>query len=234
MNHVRLLVVGTLLLCGIHCTEAGSPTGILIPANSGGLAPYETEGWGGTESANNGEDGSFGVERGPLCIGLTPPEDAYLPLEVEPDVTEDAEDERDIEGDVEEVADVELTDTESPDGSILLTDVVLTDAEEDVEGDTSGGTMQTFAVDTTDTQSDTDAAADSDASSGRIPLPPAPEVEEEEPYDCTPLPQTCIGADAPESFELFDFQPQSCGFQATYGLSLYKNHVTMVALLAAW
>ena len=38
----------------------------------------------------------------------------------------------------------------------------------------------------------------------------------------------------PEDFALFDFQPQSCGFQATYGLSLYENHVTMVALLAAW
>jgi len=230
MTHLRLLAVGTLMLCGIHCTEAGSPTGIFIPGNSGELAPYQVEGWGGSESSNNDEDASLAVERGPLCIGLTPPEDAYLPLEVESDAAEDAEEERDIEDDAQGDTEADITDSETGDVTEFLTDAVLADSEEDTDEDTSGGSMQTFAVDTTDTQGD----VIEDASSGRIPLPPAPEVEEEEPYDCTPLPQTCVGADAPESFALFDFQPQSCGFQATYGLSLYKNHVTMVALLAAW
>jgi hypothetical protein len=44
---------------------------------------------------------------------------------------------------------------------------------------------------------------------------------------------TTIGEAAPV-FALTDFQPQSCGFGATYGLEAFKGKVTVVVLLAAW
>jgi hypothetical protein len=47
------------------------------------------------------------------------------------------------------------------------------------------------------------------------------------------LPRACIGADAP-LWALRDFQPQSCGEGATYGLDVFRGKVTVVALLAAW
>ena len=62
----------------------------LYPAGRQGLAPYGGE-------IPGDDDARFAEEQGPLCIGLAPPEDAYLPIEPEPDVSEDAEDERDTE-----------------------------------------------------------------------------------------------------------------------------------------
>ena len=50
---------------------------------------------------------------------------------------------------------------------------------------------------------------------------------------CEVAPATCTGAAMPE-WELYDFQPRSCGYKATYGLDLFKGRVTVVALLAAW
>ena len=47
------------------------------------------------------------------------------------------------------------------------------------------------------------------------------------------LPATCQGADEPV-WALRDFQPQSCGDGATYGLDVFRGKVTVVALLAAW
>lgn len=47
------------------------------------------------------------------------------------------------------------------------------------------------------------------------------------------LPRACIGAEAP-IWALTDFQPQSCGSGATYGLDVFRGKVTVVALLAAW
>lgn len=44
---------------------------------------------------------------------------------------------------------------------------------------------------------------------------------------------TCLGADRPD-WQLFDFQPRSCGFEATYGPEIFDGHVTVVALLASW
>ncbi|PRP99004.1 hypothetical protein ENSA5_29250 [Enhygromyxa salina] len=35
-------------------------------------------------------------------------------------------------------------------------------------------------------------------------------------------------------WRLYDFQPQSCGFEQTYGLDSFQGHVTLVALLAGW
>lgn len=46
-------------------------------------------------------------------------------------------------------------------------------------------------------------------------------------------PATCLGATAP-TWALRDFQPQSCGSDATYGLEVFRGKVTVVALLAAW
>lgn len=42
-----------------------------------------------------------------------------------------------------------------------------------------------------------------------------------------------IGAPAPV-FALTDFQPQSCGYRATYGIQAFAGRVTLVALLAGW
>ena len=50
---------------------------------------------------------------------------------------------------------------------------------------------------------------------------------------CNILPGTCVGSPGPE-WALFDFQPQSCGYRATYGLKQFVDHVTVVVLLAAW
>ncbi len=38
----------------------------------------------------------------------------------------------------------------------------------------------------------------------------------------------------PADFVLTDFQPQSCGYGGTYGLDVFKGHVTVVVLLAGW
>ena len=113
---------------------------------------------------------------------------------------------------------------ESADGEASTVEDGATDSTDSQE---DGLTLQTFTEE--------DATDGSETQIGGIPyIPQVPTEEEEaEPYDCAPNPATCTGATAPE-FALFDFQPQSCGFQATYGLDLYKNHVTLVALLAAW
>ena len=35
-------------------------------------------------------------------------------------------------------------------------------------------------------------------------------------------------------WRLYDFQPQSCGYEWTYGMDSFEGHVTLVALLAGW
>ena len=62
---------------------------------------------------------------------------------------------------------------------------------------------------------------------------PTEEEEVEEPDPCVVAPSTCIGNPAPE-WALTDFQPQSCGYKATYGMEAFQGHVTFVVLLAAW
>ena len=41
------------------------------------------------------------------------------------------------------------------------------------------------------------------------------------------------GSDAP-TYQLEDFQPQSCGHEAVYGLEPFKGKVVLAALLAGW
>lgn len=43
----------------------------------------------------------------------------------------------------------------------------------------------------------------------------------------------CVGELHP-AFALKDVQPQSCGYQATYGLDAFKGTVTLAVLLASW
>ena len=79
-------------------------------------------------------------------------------------------------------------------------------------------------------------------------IPPPSETVPPQPG---PDPKLCIGAvgvasveepfgNTPEeeamSFDwaLTDFQPQSCAFEATYGLQGFQGQVTLVALLASW
>ena len=56
------------------------------------------------------------------------------------------------------------------------------------------------------------------------------EGEAEPPPDPEPLQ---IGEAAP-AWRLADFQPQSCGYEAVYGMEAFKGRATVVALLAAW
>ena len=42
-----------------------------------------------------------------------------------------------------------------------------------------------------------------------------------------------LGAQGP-TFALADFQPQSCGYRADYGLPTFTGRVTVVAILAGW
>lgn len=42
-----------------------------------------------------------------------------------------------------------------------------------------------------------------------------------------------LGSQAP-AFALNDFQPQSCGYRATYGPPTFAGRVTVVAILAGW
>lgn len=48
-----------------------------------------------------------------------------------------------------------------------------------------------------------------------------------------PPPPTTLGAPRP-TYWLDDFQPQSCGYGATYGLDAFEGMVTVVGLWAGW
>ena len=78
------------------------------------------------------------------------------------------------------------------------------------------------SIPTPDASNDTDELPNSE---------PEPEPEPEDP--CVASPGTCIGALPPE-WALTDFQPVSCGYDATYGLDLFRGHTTVAVLLAAW
>jgi hypothetical protein len=57
--------------------------------------------------------------------------------------------------------------------------------------------------------------------------PPGPEDP------CGGSPATCLGEQPPQ-WALHDFQPQSCGYEAVYGLDNFKGRPTVAVLLAAW
>ena len=156
-----------------------------------------------------------------VCVGLTPAEDKWLPEVVEETVVEEAivesaddaflasdgDDTGDASEDAElaEVAEVQDAVAELPPGP---------QPPPFFPGDTASGDafQEDGAADVADADApDADAAVD----------------------PCVHKPATCTGASMP-SWELLDFQPRSCGYKATYGLDLYKGHVTVVALLAAW
>ena len=235
MKTASLYIVGCLLFIGnIQCTSSNESVGVVMAGSEEGLRDYRGNGPSGSGS-QTGYEGwqsgdAFAERQGPLCIGLKPPEDAYLPIE-EPESETDTEEARpDGENDVEIPSDVVANASETQaemggEDGFFVADMVeeAADTEDDARG------MQVFSQ-------EEDSNDNPETQIGGIPsIPEIPSAEEEEsePYDCTPNPATCVGAEGPE-FALFDFQPQSCGFQATYGLDLYKNHVTLVALLAAW
>jgi len=64
--------------------------------------------------------------------------------------------------------------------------------------------------------------------------PPLDEPDAEEPDPCVETPGLCVGALPPHDWQLENFQPFSCGYGATYGLSALQDSVTFVVLLAAW
>lgn len=75
-----------------------------------------------------------------------------------------------------------------------------------------------------------------DRGASGAPGAPGPEPAGDEPESTDPCvlqPGTCMGAPPPE-WALLDFQPQSCGSGATYGLQAFHGHVTVMALFASW
>lgn len=239
--------VGMVIAVGLlsfHCADESPPQqGITAPSANGQLLDFAgaTRGQepGGTEDPD-----ALGEAQGPLCIGIKPPEDAYLPLP-EPEPTDTETDESldganllaDADASAEEPEDVG-SGADSPEREIV--DATPSQPEDPVEEEGDAMSRQWFASldgearDATNDETGDVEEEESDGGGSGFPLlPPVQEPEEPEEYDCTPAPVTCPGAAAP-AFALFDFQPQSCGFQATYGLDLFQNHVTLVALLAAW
>ena len=92
-----------------------------------------------------------------------------------------------------------------------------------------------------DITTDADAAGEpvdviaENPSAARSPDPDADEPREADADvdPCVAEPGTCLGAPPPE-WALLDFQPQSCGSGATYGLQAFHGHVTVMALFASW
>ncbi len=60
-----------------------------------------------------------------------------------------------------------------------------------------------------------------------------PSVEGTPPAGECPAGPTCAGASWPR-WRLPDVQPQSCGYEATYGLDGFEGQPTVVVLLAGW
>ena len=145
-----------------------------------------------------------------LCVGVDPGEAAF---ELSRTIAEEAaralaREQALADARAAEGDSTEATDTRASDTD--ETDAALADAEE--------------AGDATRDDGVRDTAVAQEA-------PPAPQAE-----PCTPDYQDaegCIGYEAP-SFAAYDFQPQSCGFGATYGLDAFKGRVTFVALFASW
>ncbi len=146
-----------------------------------------------------------------VCVGLLPDESKFLP--------EEAEAVEDVER-VELVGDIGVSDGTGMDAFGSDTPLV-----EDVEAllDIPEVTPQSPFL-------PVDGGSGSDVLAG---VGADIDVSEGDVDPCVSAPATCVGAAMPE-WELFDFQPRSCGYKATYGLDLYKGHVTVVALLAAW
>lgn len=160
-----------------------------------------------------------------LCVGVNPGEEAFelsrtiAAAAARALAREEAlADARAAQGDAE-------SDAESD------ADTAATSAPDDAtaEGDVASGDA---AVDDNDTTPSGDASDDGGRDTAAAEEPsPEPQTE-----PCTPDyldVESCIGYEAP-SFAAYDFQPQSCGFGATYGLEAFKGRVTFVALFASW
>jgi len=72
---------------------------------------------------------------------------------------------------------------------------------------------------------------DGDVSAEQADAGAAEQAGPEDP--CGGSPATCIG-EPPPQWALRDFQPQSCGYEAVYGLDNFKGRPTVAVLLAAW
>ena len=75
------------------------------------------------------------------------------------------------------------------------------------------------------------ARPDGDAATDAVAQTPEDPPGPEDP--CGGSPATCVGAEPPQ-WDLADFQPQSCGYEAVYGLDTFKGRPTVAVLLAAW
>lgn len=112
--------------------------------------------------------------------------------------------------------------TEASDGETDAATGMGSDGTGTVGGETDAGTV------------DSDSGT---AATGSEP-PPAGRPEQSDGVDsgddlCGQSIATCVG-DMPPVWTLSDFQPQSCGHRATYGLDVFKGKVTVMVLLAAW
>ena len=147
-----------------------------------------------------------------ICIGVNPGPEAWALSEAIARAAAEAAALADAEGDT-------LTDAASD----------LTGGRGDAEGDTLAEA---------DASAEGDAMTAGDVADGppsftppTIPTPPSEDVD-----PCDPTWQSaadCVGT-TPAPFVAYDFQPQSCGFGATYGLDVFKGEVTFLALFASW
>ena len=107
-------------------------------------------------------------------------------------------------------------------------------AEPDVSDEGDGEATHAEVVAEADATVESDVTLPPDFNFPTLPSPEPPDDEVTDP--CTPsyeAPADCIGVEAP-AFTAYDFQPQSCGYGATYGLDVFRGTVTFVALLASW
>ena len=162
-----------------------------------------------------------------VCIGISPELSAW-DLSAEIAARRAAEAERVA---AERAAEAERAEveTDTPSDTTRVTDVrPEIQSESEREADSSAEVED----------EDAETAPDTTSSWPEFDLPGLPGDDDaaEGPSDpCSPDldPAQCNGQTAPE-FVAYDFQPQSCGYGATYGLETFKGHVTLAVLLASW
>ncbi|EDM80923.1 hypothetical protein PPSIR1_28473 [Plesiocystis pacifica SIR-1] len=116
------------------------------------------------------------------------------------------------------------SDTGEP-ACVGVTPILDPEPETDTGEDTTDGGMDTDTGVDTDTGTETDTGGETTDTGGETTTDTGEEgTETGEPPcpECAPI------------WDLYDFQPQSCGYTETYGLDSFEGHVTLIAMLAGW
>jgi thiol-disulfide isomerase/thioredoxin len=168
------------------------------------------------------------------CFGITPPDGAWSTPAGPLQASDDAGATDVMAGDVETSDALEAGPTEDAQDTTdtledAVTDAVTDDITDAVElSDARANDTGPADAGPTDDSESTGKADDPDGRDGSAAEPTASDVD-----PCETAPGQCVGL-PPAEFDLHDFQPQSCGYDAVYGLDLYKGRITVVGLMAAW